>query len=184
MKVVPSWINTGKEVLGKMKNLLHPDKVKEAAKKVYDDYIKSPLQKGYTYFKNYTKKLGDVKTPLTHEAVTPLGSTKVPKTVSEVTQDLKKATVQMAKKLDEKIGGKGADKYNAGTMKHIYHGEINKNGKAVGYHHESMRGGKVIPGTESIPDKNGVYRARLKLMGLKKWLNLVSFQRNGIVLMY
>ncbi|WP_413366224.1 deaminase domain-containing protein [Lysinibacillus sp. 3P01SB] len=65
------------------------------------------MQKSYTYFKNYTKKLGDVKTPLTYEAATPLGSIKVPKTVSEMAQDLKKATVQMAKKLDEKIGGKG-----------------------------------------------------------------------------
>ncbi len=89
-----------------VKNVLHPDKVKKAAKKVYDDYIKSPLQKGYTYFKNYTKKLGDVKTSLTYEAATLLGSIKVLKTVSEVVQDLKKAAVQMAKKLDEKVGGK------------------------------------------------------------------------------
>lgn len=114
-KVGKGAINTGKEVVGQVKNILHPDKVKEAAKKVYDDYIKSPLQKGYTYFKNYTKKLGDVKTPLTYEAATPLGSIKVPKTVSEVTQDLKKATVQMAKKLDEKIGGKSTGKSTKNT---------------------------------------------------------------------
>ena len=110
MKVVPSWINTGKEVLGQLKNVLHPDKVKGIANKVFNDYIKSPLQKGYTYFKDYTKKLGDIKTPLTYEAATPLGSMKVPKTVSEVTQDLKESAVQMAKKLDEKIGGKGNTK--------------------------------------------------------------------------
>jgi hypothetical protein len=111
-KVGKGAINMGKEVVGQVKNVLHPDKVKEVAKKVYDDYIKSPLQKGYTYFKNYTKKLGDVKTPLTYEAATPLGSIKVPKTVSEVTQDLKESTIQMAKKLDEKIGGKGTGSTN------------------------------------------------------------------------
>ncbi|WLV24509.1 hypothetical protein QR721_12825 [Aciduricibacillus chroicocephali] len=55
-----------------------------------------------------------------------------------------------------KLVGKGTGKYNTDTMKHIYHGEINKRGKAVGYHHESMMGGKIIPGTEKIPDKNGV----------------------------
>lgn len=27
---------------------------------------------------------------------------------------------------------KGEGKYNTGTMKHIYHGEINRRGKAVG----------------------------------------------------
>lgn len=42
-------------------------------------------------------------------ADTPLNSIKVPKTVSEVAHDLKESAVQMAKKLDEKIGGKGRD---------------------------------------------------------------------------
>lgn len=103
-------MNTVGEVLGQVKNVLHPDKVKGIANKVFNDYIKSPLQKGYTYFKDYSKKLWDVKTPLTYEAATPLGSIKVPKTVSEVAQDLKESAVQMAKKLDEKIGGKGTNK--------------------------------------------------------------------------
>ncbi|OSY00606.1 hypothetical protein S2E19_04561 [Bacillus mycoides] len=49
-----------------------------------------------------------------------------------------------------------------------YHGEINKRGKAVGYHHESMMGGKVIPGTESVPDKNGIYRAKVEIDGVEK----------------
>lgn len=53
-------------------------------------------------------------------------------------------------------------------MKHIYHGEINKRGKAVGYHHESMMGGKIIPGTEKIPDKNGVYEAKVEIGGKRK----------------
>ncbi len=120
LKSHESWtINTGKELMDQVKNILHPNKVKKVPKKVYDDYIKSPLQKGYTYYKNYTKKLGDVKTPLRYEAATPLGSIKVPKTVSEVTQDLKKATVQMAKKLDEKIGGKGTGNVQTGGRNNL-----------------------------------------------------------------
>ncbi|MGQ4668589.1 T7SS effector LXG polymorphic toxin [Metabacillus halosaccharovorans] len=63
---------------------------------------------------------------------------------------------------------KDTSKYNRGTMKHIYHGEINKRGKAVGYHHESMMGGKIIPGTETKPDKNGVYRAKVEIEGVRK----------------
>lgn len=53
-------------------------------------------------------------------------------------------------------------------MKHIYHGEINRRRKAVGYHHESMMGGKIIPGTEKKPDKNGVYVAKVEIDGVKK----------------
>ncbi len=62
----------------------------------------------------------------------------------------------------------GKSKYTAGTMKHIYHGEVNKRGKAVGYHHESMMGGKIIPGTEKKPDKNGVYMAKVEVGSVKK----------------
>lgn len=67
-----------------------------------------------------------------------------------------------------KDGSKGTGKYNTDTMKHIYHGEVNKRGRAVGYHHESMMGGKIIPGTETKPDTNGVYRAKVEIDGVKK----------------
>ncbi|MGG0616501.1 T7SS effector LXG polymorphic toxin [Bacillus altitudinis] len=73
-----------------------------------------------------------------------------------------------AKGFHGKMGIKGAEKYNTHTMKHIYHGEINKRGKAVGYHHESMQGGKIIPGSESLPDKNGIYRAKVEIEGVEK----------------
>ncbi|WP_255295588.1 WXG100 family type VII secretion target [Bacillus cereus] len=78
--------------------------------------------------------------------------------------------VNKAKKVPvEKVNGvNGAEKYNTDTMKHIYHGEINKRGKAVGYHHESMMCGKIIPGTESVPDKNGIYRAKVEIDGVEK----------------
>ncbi len=68
-------------------------------------------------------------------------------------------------------------KYTTGTMKHIYHGEINKRGKAVGYHHESMMGGKIIQGTEKKPDKNGVYMAKVEVDGVKKIADSSFFPR-------
>lgn len=62
----------------------------------------------------------------------------------------------------------GNGKYTTGTMKHIYHGEINKRGKAVGYHHESMMGGKIIQGTEKNLIKTEFIWQRLRLTVLKK----------------
>ncbi len=72
---------------------------------------------------------------------------------------------------------KGTGKYNTGTIKHIYHGEINRRGKAVGYHHESMMGGKIIPGTEKAPDKNGVYEAKVEIDGKRKVAKSSFFPR-------
>ncbi|WP_241680261.1 EndoU domain-containing protein [Metabacillus mangrovi] len=66
------------------------------------------------------------------------------------------------------LSNKESAKYNTNSMKHIYHGEINKRGKAVGYHHESMMGGRVIPGSEKLPDKNGVYMAEVEIDGVRK----------------
>lgn len=63
---------------------------------------------------------------------------------------------------------KGEGKYNTGTMKHIYHGEINRRGKAVGYHYESMMGGKIIPGTEKKLIKTGFMKPKSKLMEREK----------------
>ncbi|MBY8912871.1 EndoU domain-containing protein [Bacillus sp. YC2] len=71
----------------------------------------------------------------------------------------------------------GNGKYTTDTMKHIYHGEINKRGKAVGYHHESMMGGKIIQGTEKKPDKNGVYMAKVEVDGVKKIADSSFFPR-------
>ncbi|WP_236251232.1 EndoU domain-containing protein [Bacillus sp. NSP9.1] len=82
-------------------------------------------------------------------------------------EKVKEKFIQFAKKVSDLT--KGDRKYNSGTLKHIYHGEINKRGKAVGYHHESMMGGgKIIPGTETKPDKNGVYRAKVEVNGVTK----------------
>ncbi|WP_241557115.1 EndoU domain-containing protein [Sporolactobacillus terrae] len=58
--------------------------------------------------------------------------------------------------------------YTLETMKHIYHGIVNKHGKAVGYHHESMMEGEIVSGTEKVPDKNRVYMAKVKIDNVRK----------------
>ncbi|WP_342578358.1 T7SS effector LXG polymorphic toxin [Psychrobacillus sp. FSL K6-2843] len=70
----------------------------------------------------------------------------------------------------EKVDGKGTDKDNIfsnGSFNHVFHGEINKKSKAVGYHHESMMGGKIVEVTDP-PNKYGVYRAIIEIEGKNK----------------
>jgi hypothetical protein len=53
------------------------------------------------------------------------------------------------------------------ALGHIFHGEINKRGKAVGYHHESMMGGsilKVVRQTNPL----GLYEAEIYVGGIAK----------------
>ncbi|MGW8423974.1 T7SS effector LXG polymorphic toxin [Peribacillus simplex] len=80
---------------------------------------------------------------------------------------LKEQLISMAK-VESQVNGDGGKKLTIDTMRHVYHGEINRRGKAVGYHHESMMGGKIVPGTEKKPDKNGVYMAKVEIDGVKK----------------
>ncbi|MBT2646730.1 EndoU domain-containing protein [Bacillus sp. ISL-34] len=80
---------------------------------------------------------------------------------------LKEQLISMAK-VESEVSGDGGKKFTIDTMRHVYHGEINRRGKAVGYHHESMMGGKIVPGTETMPDRNGVYRATIEINGVRK----------------
>ncbi|MEG7378789.1 T7SS effector LXG polymorphic toxin [Bacillus subtilis] len=96
----------------------------------------------------------------------------VEKTINAKNTPLLKSIVEDKKesvlRRSESSNNKDTGKYNTGTIKHIYHGEINRRGKAVGYHHESMMGGKIIPGSEKTPDKNGVYEANVEINGKRK----------------
>ncbi|MCY9002872.1 T7SS effector LXG polymorphic toxin [Peribacillus frigoritolerans] len=80
---------------------------------------------------------------------------------------LKDQLISMAK-VESQVNGDGGKKFTIDTMRHVYHGEINRRGKAVGYHHESMMGGKIVPGSETRPDRNGVYRATIEINGVRK----------------
>lgn len=57
-----------------------------------------------------------------------------------------------------------------GAIKHILEGEVNKRGKAVGFHMENMptKRGIIIESTRTNPDKNGIYNAKVKVDGVIK----------------
>ncbi|MHA2960521.1 EndoU domain-containing protein [Priestia megaterium] len=54
------------------------------------------------------------------------------------------------------------------TVEHVFHGQINRRGKAVGYHHESMMGGGKIVEIIDPPDSRGIYRAKISVKGINK----------------
>lgn len=90
---------------------------------------------------------------------------------------LKDQLISMAK-VESQVNGDGGKKFTIDTMRHVYHGEINRRGKAVGYHHESMMGGKIVPGSEETPDINGVYRAKVEINGVMKIAKSTFFPKD------
>ncbi|MEY9869071.1 putative ribonuclease toxin of YeeF-YezG toxin-antitoxin module [Peribacillus sp. B2I2] len=90
---------------------------------------------------------------------------------------LKEQLISMAR-VESEISGDGGNKFTLDTMRHVYHGEINRRGKAVGYHHESMMGGKIVPGTEEASDINGVYRAKVEINGVMKVAKSTFFPKD------
>ncbi len=68
---------------------------------------------------------------------------------------------------------KHTEHFQRGALKHIFDGEINGRGKAVGFHYEDFPGtkGKVIEGTRSKPNKEGVYTGKVEIEGVKKTAN-------------
>ena len=56
------------------------------------------------------------------------------------------------------------------TLEHIFDGTINSKGKATGYHYTKVTDskGKVIDGTRSSVDENGVFTGKVEVSGVKK----------------
>ena len=65
---------------------------------------------------------------------------------------------------------KNVENFKSGALEHILEGQINATGKAVGFHYECMSTakGKIIQGTESEPNKFGVYTAKVEVSGVPK----------------
>ena len=59
------------------------------------------------------------------------------------------------------------------AINHIFEGEVNKRGKAVGYHYENIRNsaGQVIKGSREKPNKSGVYTGKVKVNDVPKTAN-------------
>lgn len=59
------------------------------------------------------------------------------------------------------------------ALAHILEGELNRNGDAVGFHHDRLptRLGEVIEGTETEENEYGVYEAKVSVDGVDKTSN-------------
>lgn len=67
-----------------------------------------------------------------------------------------------------------------GAIKHILEGEVNKRGKAVGFHMENMptKKGKIIENTRSEANDNGIYSAKVIIDGVPKMAKSTFFPTN------
>src|SRR5699024_10613026 len=60
-----------------------------------------------------------------------------------------------------------------GALEHIFIGEINRHGDAVGFHYDRFPGqkGRIIYETKSKPDEHGVYESKVKVDDTEKTSN-------------
>src|SRR5690625_704471 len=75
---------------------------------------------------------------------------------------------------DQSIGAlKRTEYFRSGAIAHILEGELNRSGKAVGFHYDKLpsKKGKVIEGTKTEENEHGVYEAEVKVEGVKKESN-------------
>lgn len=65
---------------------------------------------------------------------------------------------------------KNTDHFAKNTLEHIFDGTINGKGKATGYHYTMVTDskGKIIDGTRSDVDENGVFTGKVEVSGVKK----------------
>ena len=78
--------------------------------------------------------------------------------------DAKTYTMADIKKL------KNTKHFAKNTLEHIFDGTINGKGKATGYHYSMVTDskGKIIDGTRSDVDENGVFTGKVEVSGVKK----------------
>ncbi|WP_045925357.1 T7SS effector LXG polymorphic toxin [Bacillus siamensis] len=150
------------------------DNVLEAGEKAAAKHVKTGIEKGKDYINSVSKNKYEPALAGIAQDIENTHNVKNTPLLKSIIEEQKESVLR--KSVNSNFST-GKSKYTAGTMKHIYHGEVNKRGKAVGYHHESMMGGKIIPGTEKKPDKNGVYMAKVEVGSVKKIADSSFFPR-------
>lgn len=104
----------------------------------------------------------------------------VRKTTEDSVEDVGKSAAEDAGKVVETSYGKSTlnslkntENFTDSAIEHIFEGQVNARGKAVGYHYEGIEGtsGNVIPGTESSVNNIGVYKAQVEVNGIPKTAN-------------
>src|SRR5699024_5328458 len=63
--------------------------------------------------------------------------------------------------------------FRQGALEHIFVGELNRHGDAVGFHYDGFPGhkGHIITGTKTNPDEHGIYVAKVKVDDVPKSSN-------------
>src|SRR5690625_130137 len=63
--------------------------------------------------------------------------------------------------------------FRNGALEHILEGELNGRGQAVGFHYDGLptKKGQIISGTETEPNDQGVYEAKIEINGVAKTSN-------------
>lgn len=150
------------------------DNVLEAGEKAAAKHVKTGIEKGQNYINSFSKNKYEPALAGIAQDIENTHNVKNTPLLKNIIEGQKESVLSKSVTSNFSTGN---SKYTTGTMKHIYHGEINKRGKAVGYHHESMMGGKIIPGTEKKPDKNGVYMAKVEVESVKKIADSSFFPR-------
>ncbi|MGM0861234.1 T7SS effector LXG polymorphic toxin [Bacillus atrophaeus] len=142
------------------------DKVLEAGEKATTKHVKTGIKKGKDFISSLSKNNYEPSlVGIAHDIDNTYNVKNTP-LLKSIIEDKKESVLT---KSVNPNGNRGTNGITKKTVKHVYHGEINRKNKAVGYHHESMMGGsRVIPGTEEVPDINGVYRAKVEVKGVKK----------------
>ncbi len=67
---------------------------------------------------------------------------------------------------------KNIECFRPGALKHIFEGELN-GGIASGYHYEGIPNtpGRIVLGTETFPDRYGIYLGKVTVHGVRKRTN-------------
>ncbi len=67
-------------------------------------------------------------------------------------------------------GLRNTKNFSRNGLEHIFDGTINKKGKATGYHYSMISDskGKILNGTRSRKDANGIFTAKVEIDGVRK----------------
>ncbi|WP_456279731.1 T7SS effector LXG polymorphic toxin [Bacillus sp. K7] len=129
-------------------------------------HVDKGINKGKSYLNSFVKNKNDLALVGIAQDIENTYNAKNTPLLKSMIEDKKESVLTKSVNSNGSSGSNGISKK---TIKHVYHGEINRKKRAVGYHHESMMSGsRILPGTEEAPDINGVYRAKVEVNGVKK----------------
>ena len=84
--------------------------------------------------------------------------------------DAKKADKKSSYTMSDVKKLKDTGNFSRHGLEHIFDGTVNKKGKATGYHYSRVEDskGRILDGTRSKKDANGVFTAKVEVDGVKK----------------